>query len=221
MIHVDNKQIVVPGELIATGDTKFRYGTEKDGKNIYSTVVGITYANPEKDYIKVVPLEGKYIPRRGDNVIGLAEEFAFKKAILDINSAKKGILDVRDATRNRNAEIDDIFSIGDVIYSKVSDTNDSVTLNTKNRLYGKLQGGRLINIPSAKIPRVIGRKGSMISTIKKHTQCKIYVGQNGTIWVKGKDKKEELALEAIKTIDAESHISGLTKRITNFLKKER
>lgn len=221
MIHVKNKEIVVPGELIATGNFRTQFGIEKDGENIYSTIVGVAYIDSEKDYIKIVPLEGKYIPRGGDSVIGMVEDLALKKAILDINSAHKGILDIRDATMNRNAEIANFFSVGDIIYAKVYNVSGSVALNAKPP-YGKLHGGRLIHISSTKIPRVIGKKGSMISTIKKYTECKVYVGQNGTIWVKGNDERmEDLALKAIEIINIESHISGLTERITKFLEEKR
>ena len=219
MIHVKNREIVVPGELIATGNFHVQLGAEKDGENIYSTVVGITYIDQEKKYIKIVPLRGKYMPRVGDSVIGVVEELALKKAILDINSAHKGILDIRDVTMDRSAEINKVFSVGDTVYSKVSDVSGSVSLYAKPP-YGKLHGGRIINIPSTKIPRVIGKKGSMISIIKKYTECKIYVGQNGTIWVKGRDEGEDLALKAIKIISAESHTSGLTERITKFLEEK-
>ncbi len=220
MIHVENKEIVVPGELVATGDFRPREGAEKDGENIYATVVGITYVNSKNKYVKVVPLERKYyIPQKNDTIVGVVEELAFRKAILDINSAYKGILDVRDTTSDRNAEIEDIFSVGDAVYAKVDDTSESVRLYAKPRRYGKLHGGRLITIPSAKVPRVIGRKGSMISVMKKYTNCRIQVGQNGRIWVKG--EKADRVLEAIRIISAESHKSGLTEKITNFLKEER
>jgi len=222
MIYINNKEIIVPGELIATGNFHAQFGAEKDGENIYSTVVGIVYTDPERDYIKIVPLKGKYIPKMGDSVIGMIEELALKKAILDINSAHKGILDIRDVTMNRSAEINKIFSIGDAVYAKVNNVSNSIALYAKGTPYGKLYGGRLINISSTKVPRVIGKKGSMISLIKKYTGCKIYVGQNGTIWAKGKDESmENLTLEAIEIINAESHISGLTDRITKFLEERR
>jgi exosome complex component RRP4 len=220
MFHVKNKEIVVPGELIATGNFRTYTGTEKDGEDIYSTVVGLSYVNPEKNYIKIVPLEGKYVPQRGDSVIGVVEDLALKKAIVNINSAHKGILDLRDTTARRNAEISDLFSVGDTVYAKVSYVSDSVDLYAKPP-YGKLHDGRLIHISSTKVPRVIGRKGSMISLIKKYTGCKIYVGQNGTIWIKGQNEEmEEHVREAITLIDAESHTSGLTERITVFLEKK-
>ncbi len=57
----------------------------------------------------------------------------------------------------------------------------------------------------------------MIELIKKGTKCQIIVGQNGIVWLKG--EKEALASKAILTIDAESHITGLTEKISQLLEK--
>src|SRR3989304_3369929 len=68
----------------------------------------------------------------------------------------------------------------------------------------------------------IGRKGSMISTIKQETGCQIILGVNGVILITGKTPAdEELAMKAIQKIEEESHTSGLTDRITQLLKEEK
>jgi exosome complex component RRP4 len=62
----------------------------------------------------------------------------------------------------------------------------------------------------------------MISMIKQETGCQIILGLNGVILVTGKNPDdEELALAAIQKIENESHTSGLTDRITQFLKEEK
>ncbi|MDM7919451.1 MAG: RNA-binding protein, partial [Methanosarcina sp.] len=68
---------------------------------------------------------------------------------------------------------------------------------------------------------VIGHGGSMISMLKKETNCSIFVGQNGRIWIDGKDEDIELLSKALRKIEAEAQRSGLTDRIYNFLKTER
>ena len=47
--------------------------------------------------------------------------------------------------------------------------------------------------------------------------CKIVVGQNGLVWVKGNEDMEQLTREIIHTIEAEAHTSGLTNKIKNKL----
>jgi exosome complex component RRP4 len=60
----------------------------------------------------------------------------------------------------------------------------------------------------------------MVSMLKKETNCEIFVGQNGRIWINGKDSEMDLLNEAIELIMKHSHTSGLTERISHFLKSE-
>jgi exosome complex component RRP4 len=57
--------------------------------------------------------------------------------------------------------------------------------------------------------------------LKKETNCSIFVGQNGRIWIDGKDEDVELLSKALRKIELEAQRSGLTDRIYNFLKDER
>jgi exosome complex component RRP4 len=62
----------------------------------------------------------------------------------------------------------------------------------------------------------------MISMIKQETNCQIILGLNGVILVTGKSPEdEELAITAIRKIEEESHTTGLTDRITQFLKEQK
>jgi exosome complex component RRP4 len=53
--------------------------------------------------------------------------------------------------------------------------------------------------------------------IKDKTKCKIVVGQNGLVWVKGDEDMEQLTKNIIHLIEAEAHTSGLTNKIKNKL----
>ncbi len=92
-----------------------------------------------------------------------------------------------------------------------------VKLGLKGRGLGKFRGGILIHITPTKVPRLIGKKGSMINMIKDQTKCEVVVGQNGVVWVKGKPEMERIVQKVIKTIEEEAHTSGLTDRIKNML----
>ena len=56
--------------------------------------------------------------------------------------------------------------------------------------------------------------------LKKETNCNIFVGQNGRIWIDGKDEDMELLKKALELIQVESQRSGLTDRVYGFLKNE-
>ena len=61
----------------------------------------------------------------------------------------------------------------------------------------------------------------MIKLIKDYTGCYMTVGQNGRVWIKGSDLKNELiATEAILKINNSSYIPGLTEKMEEFLKEK-
>lgn len=82
---------------------------------------------------------------------------------------------------------------------------------------GKLEGGTIITISPAKVPRVIGRGGSMIQTITHLTNTQIVVGQNGRIWVHDGPDGIARVRAALQEIDAQGHLPGLTERIRALL----
>ena len=95
-----------------------------------------------------------------------------------------------------------------------------VELTLRDEHLKVLHQGRVIDISHAKIPRVIGRNGSMISMLKKDLNCSIFVGQNGRIWLKGDDKRVDLAIRTIFKIEREAHTTGLTDSIKAYINTE-
>ncbi|MFQ5976358.1 MAG: KH domain-containing protein, partial [Candidatus Hydrothermarchaeales archaeon] len=79
----------------------------------------------------------------------------------------------------------------------------------------------ILEISPAKVPRVIGKKNSMISMIKRETGCQIVVGQNGKVWVDGKEESVNIVAETIKKIEKEAHTPGLTNRVKDMIIKAR
>jgi exosome complex component RRP4 len=93
-----------------------------------------------------------------------------------------------------------------------------VQVSLRDLLARKLYRGALIKVNPTKIPRIIGRAGSMINLIKQKTKCDIYTGQNGLVWVRGDNKSK--AIEAITTVEKESQSTGLTEKIEKMLGDE-
>jgi len=81
-----------------------------------------------------------------------------------------------------------------------------------------VKGGKIIDVTPSKVPRIIGKQGSMIKMIKEGTGCNIVVGQNGKVWIKGERIEDEVkATEVILKIEQESHTQGLTDTIKSIL----
>jgi exosome complex component RRP4 len=117
-----------------------------------------------------------------------------------------------------------VLSAGDLIVAKIAsyDRAHDPQLTVSEPGLGKITRGQIMRVTPTKIPRVIGKKGSMISMIKQETNCQIILGLNGVILVTGKSPEdEELAITAIRKIEEESHTTGLTDRITQFLKEQK
>jgi exosome complex component RRP4 len=92
----------------------------------------------------------------------------------------------------------------------------------KLRGLGKIDEGIIMQINPNKVPRVIGKEGSMINLIKEETGCQITVGQNGYIWIKGDIIDKELfAKKAIIFITEKSFMSGLTEEVKKWFEKEK
>ncbi len=222
-IFVERKQIVVPGEKLATGmDILPSYGTMRRGEDIYAIKFGMVEIKDNR-IVKVIPLSGVYIPSTGDTVIGKVVDVGFAGWQVDIASPYTANLPVGEFMHERvdllKADLSRYLDIGDVVYAKVINVTKSkiVQLSMKAEGARKLLGGRIIRITPSKVPRLIGKKGSMIKLIKEATKCNIIVGQNGYVWIKGSPESEFRALEAIYKIERESHTSGLTDRIKNML----
>ncbi|NJE86035.1 RNA-binding protein [Thermococcus sp. CX2] len=223
-IFVKNRELVVPGTLLAQGPFKSGRGTFREGNRIYSTVVGLVEIR--NDSIRVIPLEGPYIPEVGDNVIGKIIDVKFSNWTVDIGAPYQASLRVQDAVEERidilKTDLRKIFDIGDIIYAKIKAYNEinQIDLTTKGMPFkgGPLRGGQIVEITPSKVPRLIGKGGSMINLIKKLTGTRIIVGQNGWVWVSGRNEElEKLAIEAILKVDRESHTQGLTDRVKEFL----
>jgi len=222
-IMVNDKEISVPGETLAIGmDMLPGAGTYRDGEKIAASRLGLVMI--EGRTIKLIPLSGRYIPKTGDTVICKVIDVGFNGWRLDTNSAYSAMLSMKDATSEfiaRGANLTQYYDLGDNIVCKIVNVTSQklVDVTMKGPGLRKLKGGRIIEVDPNKVPRIIGKQGSMVMMIKDATRCNISVGQNGLIWIEGDPFSELLAIQAIRKVEKESHLSGLTEKIKEFLDK--
>lgn len=223
---IERKQLVTPGDLLAEGDFNTGDNTYQEDKRIYASRIGL--ANFVGKNVYVVALKGCYIPTVGDLVVGKVIEIRLGAWIIDINAPYVGVLFSSEAAdRPFNSKRDDmlsLFNVGDLILAKVIsfDRTRDPTLTIREAGLGKITRGHVIKITPAKVPRLIGRRGSMINMLKRETNCYITIGKNGLVLVScTKPELEALAILAIRTIEKEAHTSGLTNKISELIKKEK
>jgi exosome complex component RRP4 len=179
----------------------------------------------EGKVIKLVPLSGRYEPKVGDVIIGKVIDVMISGWRISTNSAYSSVLSLRDASSRyipKGADLTQFYDIGDYVSMKITNVTSQNLIDVSMRGPGlkKLTGGRVITVNTHKVPRIIGKQGSMVSMIKQSTGCMMMVGQNGVIWLDGEPKNELVAVNAIKMIEEQSHLAGLTDRVKAFLEKE-
>ncbi|AJF63122.1 MAG: putative exosome complex RNA-binding protein 1 [archaeon GW2011_AR20] len=222
---INEREIVVPGEELAEGmDFLPSHGTYRDKDKIVSSKLGVVSVN--KTIIKVIPLTGRYMPKIDDIVIGRVIEIGFYGWSVDIGSAYPATLSIRDATEfiDKGENLTKYYDYGDILAAQVIRTTryNSIDITTKGPGLKKLSGGKVIEVTPSKVPRMIGKQGSMISMIKDATGCNILIGQNGRVWIKGTNlENENLVTKTIMKIEEESHIDGLTDKIKKLLESKK
>jgi exosome complex component RRP4 len=216
------KRYVIPGDKIVEGDYKPLMNVVRSGNYLISTRVGIAEAG--KDGVKVIPLSGVYIPRVNDLVIGKVIDRSSLSWDVDINSCFFAHLPAQDVFgRDFSPARDDMgrqLSIGDLIIARIVsfDRTRDPMLTVQDKDLGKIPYGEFIKISPTRVPRLIGKRGSMIQTIEQATQTRVIIGQNGIVVVTGRDVDGlSLAVKAIKMVEEESHTSNLTQRVKTLL----
>ena len=215
------RKIVTPGEVIFEGEDFLPgEGTERRGNEVVALKFGL--AEESKNLVRVIPLSGVYQPRRGNVVIGKVENITFNGWVIDINTPENAFLSLMEVPRYVNKdELREVMDIGDMVVAKIYAINKrGIDLSLKLNGMGKLNKGIIIQVNPNKVPRIIGKEGSMISLIKDKTKCKITVGQNGLVWIGGDKVEDELfAKKAILYIAENSLMSGLTDEMEKWFQE--
>lgn len=221
-ILVNEREIVIPGEALAEGmDYLPGDNTYREDDKIYSKVLGLTGIAGR--VIRITPLSGPYVPQIGDKIIGKVIDITMSGWRVDTGTAYSAMMNVKDATARfikKEEDLSKIIAIGDYVVVKIINVTSQnlIDLTMKEPGLFKISGGRIMKINNQKVPRVIGKQGSMINLIRDKTRCDITIGQNGIVWVKGATPESELlTVKAILLIEEKSHQEGLTDKMEKFL----
>jgi len=214
-----DRDFVVPGtEIVKSMDYLPGKNCFRDGESIISKKLGLVSTSGR--VVSVIPLSGVYMPRVGDMVIGRVVEVQQSGWIIDIRSyfhAYLPLSNVNEFIDTKRTTLDKYYKINDMIYGKIALVNgDSIHISMQDPRARKLHDGRIIKISSPKVPRLIGKNGSMINLIKEGTNSRIRVGQNGFVCIEGGDI--DLSIKAVQLVEEQPHIEGLTDKMSEILK---
>jgi exosome complex component RRP4 len=222
----ESRQLVTPGDLLAEGNYIAGDNTYKEDDKIYATRVGLVYY--EQREIRVTALKAFYVPHVGDTVIGKVAEVGVGGWMVDINAPHLAVLRASDVLdrpfRPQRNDLPSIFDAGDFLIANVVayDRTRDPLLTVREPGLGKVTHGLAVKVTPTKIPRIIGRKGSMVNMLKRETECRITIGQNGIVLINGKTlEDEQIVAMAIRKIEKEAHTGGLTDRVTEMVRSKK
>jgi len=221
----DKRKYVIPGDVVTTGPFRPEQNVVLVEDKIISTTIGISEIYD--DSVKVLSLTGKYIPKIDDLVIGKVISHTSLSWELDINSCYVGFLPAQDVFgRDFSAHADELSSklkTGDLVAARIAnfDRTRDPLVTISDRDLGKIDSGDLVKISPSKVPRLIGKKGSMIQMIEMSTDAAVTIGQNGWVVVSCESTEGLLkAKKAIEMVNDKAHVANLTDQVKEMLDKK-
>ena len=217
----DSNHFVLPGDVISNGSSSLKQNVILEGDKLVSTTIGFTENNDGA--VDVIALTGLYTSEVDDLVIGKIVSHNSLSWEVDINSSYRAMLPASDIFgKDYSPSRDDLslkLIIGDIVLARIVNSDSKrplITINGQN--LGKIDDGELIKISPAKVPRLIGKHGSMIQSIEESTGASITIGQNGWVIFKS-DNPISLknAIASIKMADLILHDDNLEEKIQNML----
>ena len=199
---MEEKKIVLPGDKIAEGRI-YIPNTFSDGKATYAASIGML--DLEGRYLA---LESRYKPVAGDQVVGIITDAIHAGYRVDLNMPSEGFIPARSLRTE--------LQLSDFVICRIKSVGELGEVDLGE--VRQLPSGQICGFPSAKVPRLIGRKNSMIALIKAYTDGDILVGTNGYVWVSEKSNIP-LVMKTLEVVKQKAHKTGLTDEITSMLSK--
>jgi len=211
--------LVLPGEEIPSQGLKPGPGTYRVGGKVYASILGLLAPRPP--FVQVIPLSGRYIPKSNDVVLGTVTDVQGTFWLLDIGAPRWAPLHMTGTPwKVEVGETEQFLRVGESVVVRVEnlDPTGRIGVTMLGEGLGKLEGGSIVHVSPARIPRVVGRGGSMIETITRLTGAQVAVGQNGRIWVDGDPDAIHRVREALRMISEDGQRRGLTERVESYLR---
>jgi len=218
----ESRDLVIPGDVLYEGRIRTGDNTHRSEGKVVASRIGLV--NYNRGVVSVIALEAGFSPLTGDLVIGEVTDIRLGRWMVNIDTSEEAVLNIPDAIDapfNPDIDMTRILDIGDTLVAKIVDLDRRRTpiLSILGRSLGRVNEGFLMKLTPSKIPRLIGKKGSMVNMILNQTGCNVVIGQNGRILIHGRTREQEaMAVKVIKKVENEAHISGLTSRVQEYLR---
>ena len=232
------RNIALPGLIIENQVQMKSDNTSKIGDQLIFNKTGLI--DVFNDQTNILPYKNIYKPKQGDFVIGIVIGFMPNGWQIDLFSYKKHMLPAAETpmlntqSNDKNSyrrrperfdptkhELKDFLKIGDIIRAEVIDAgrlgNSLLSMNQRGSLE-KISNAYYIKINVSKLPRIIGKKGSMLKLLEDTSNTKLFVGQNGVIAIEGTIESYKKVKETINMISRNIFMKGLNDKVLEMLK---
>ncbi len=214
--------IVVPGMIVAGDDQVEGDNTIRVNRGIVATHSGVVLRVGKR--VSVIPRSGPYLAKKGDFVIGFIIGYGPNGWNVDLGATPRSFLPAKEVMRRgrfdpTRHELREMLEIGDVVSAKVLEAGRQgyPLLTTKEKGLGKIHEGWFLKVQVSKIPRLIGKKGSMLKVLREGCKARVLVGQNGVVAVLGSREAFLRVKPAIELIINKTFASGLTEEVAGIL----
>lgn len=164
----------------------------------------------------------RYIPAKGDSVLGIVSNKSGDIYWLDINASEPAALSYlafEGATKKNRPDI----NIGDTIYCKVVLSNPDlepelvcVDSQGKKGKLGVLSDGLVFNCSINLVRKILNEKCDLLKLLSKELSYELVAGLNGRVWINTKSSKETIALRDT-ILEAEHTANSEMKKLADDL----
>ncbi|KAL0882851.1 hypothetical protein ABMA27_016382 [Loxostege sticticalis] len=198
--------VVLPGDfcedIIKAGE-KSRVilgpGLRKELEKIFITKAGVLRKRAPNTYW-VDSYQKRYVPARGENVIGVVIQKAGDSFRVDVGgscSATLSYLSFEGATKKNRPEV----QVGDVIYAKMLVASKDmepelvcVDSNGKKGRLGVLNDGFVFKCSINLVRKILNPSCPLLNSLKNEWPFELAAGMNGRIWIKANSMRETIAV---------------------------
>lgn len=189
--------VLVPGTALPTPSSTYGGGICTISSTATSTLCGPLQLSNARSWI--ASNAKRYVPQRGDVVIGIVRESMGEYHSVDVLSAKAASLDALafDGASKRNFPV---LQQGGVVLARVlggdaecvltcegAGTGRKKDWTTGESQFGELKMGCLFKVNQATCRRLLERKNPLLEALGRKLAFEIAVGMNGRVWVNAQD----------------------------------
>ncbi|XP_012272507.1 exosome complex component RRP40 [Orussus abietinus] len=207
-MEVSVQDVAMPGDVIKeifkSGGTKEKTilgpGLRRDGDVVYACKAGVVKKRDPSIYY-IDSYQKRYIPRRGESVVGVVTQKAGDIFKVDIGASEQASLSYM-AFEGANKRNRPNVQAGDVVYAKLlvasKDMEPELICVDSHGKKGKLgilsPDGMLFTCSINLVRKILNPECPLINMLSKRKVCELAIGVNGKVWIKSRSVQDTIGI---------------------------